>query len=210
MTLTNVYASEDDLRASLGVDASATIFSPLRVEMALNAASRQIDTHCGRRFWQDAAVTAREYRAEASAYLEVDDISTAIGVVVKLDTAADGTFATTLTVGTHYVLEPLNAQDATPYRPYDTVCIVDGVTTFPRWSNGRPGVQVTAKYGWLAVPDAVRLACVLQAAQLVKASDAPFGVLQLTALDGAPVRVGTSIHPQAAALLEGYARPRVG
>jgi hypothetical protein len=42
--------------------------------------------------------------------------------------------------------------------------------------DGRPTVQVTAKFGWPAVPDDVTKACLVQAGQLHKAKDTPFGV----------------------------------
>jgi hypothetical protein len=168
-----------------------------------------IDKHCGRRFWQDATVVDRQFFADDSMMCYVDDVSTASGLVVKIDDDADGIFETTLTITTDFILLPLNAADLNPVEPFTEIRNVsDTVTRFPVWSNGRPGVQVTAKYGWPAVPDDVTKACLVQAAQLFKASDAVFGGVPL-GLDGGVLRVRASMSPIAEALLDGYCKPRV-
>jgi hypothetical protein len=46
--------------------------------------------------------------------------------------------------------------------------------------NGlRPGVQVTAKWGWPSVPSDINMACLILAADLYKRKDAPGGILGL-------------------------------
>lgn len=200
MALTNAYATIDEYRHALQIrDAT----DDDRLTIALNAASRQVDAHCGRRFWQDATVKTRRYRALDSGLCVVDDISTATGLVVKIDDGFDGTFATTLTETTHFVLEPFNAAAATPVYPWEEIVLVDSTGgTFP--CGARPGVQVTAKFGWAAVPDDVKLATVVQAQMLYKAGDAALGVLQ-GGIDGTSYRVGR-MHPTAVGLLEPFVR----
>lgn len=209
MALTNAYCTVADLADELDMTAGEAARLNGKLERAINAASRMIDKHCGRRFWQDGTVVDRQYDADNSICCYVDDISTTTGLIVKIDDDADGTFETTLTITTDFILLPYNAGDRNPVEPYTELRMVsDGIQRFPVWSNGRPGVQVTAKFGWPAVPDDVEKACLVQAAQLFKASDAIFGGVSL-GLDGSVLRVRSSMSPLAEALLEGYCMPRV-
>ncbi len=179
------------------------------IERAINAASRQIDAHCGRRFWVDGSVVAREFAADDTGCVYTDDISTTTGLIVKTDTDGDGTFETTLTITTDFRLWPFNAADAVPVRPYEKL-IIPGTSSgyFPVYASGLPGVQVTAKFGWPAVPDDIAQACVIQAVSLLKAPAASMGILQV-GIDGIPARV-PQLHPIAVALLEQYRKPPVG
>lgn len=135
------------------------------------SASRAVDSHCGRRFYADAAPTAREYRIADRLVcgldgdlLIVDDISSLTGLVVE---TGDGTTWTTIT---DYKTEPDNA-------------LVQGkpVTYLRRpyysWqTSSRARVRVTAKWGWPAIPDEVVQATLIQAARLFKRKDTPQGV----------------------------------
>jgi hypothetical protein len=99
-----------------------------------------------------------------------------------------------------------DAADQSPVEPYTEIRLVDYATVgFPGHTSGRPGVQVTAKFGWPAVPTAVENACLIQAETLFKASAS--GTIQFG--DGFAARVPW-MNPSAAALLEGFCRPRVG
>lgn len=152
-----------------------------KAELSLNAASRQIDSHCGRRFFVDDNVSARTYTVGDQYCVWIDDFSTTTGLVVKTDADYDGTtFETTLTIGTHFVVEPIGAASASPVRPYTALRInTAGGYTFPPSVYGVPTLQVTAKWGWPAVPDDVEAACLLQARQLFKAYSATFGAFSL-------------------------------
>jgi len=200
--ITNGYCELGDVRSALNIPASSSD-KDVTIEAAINAASRQIDAHCGRRFWQDGTVVTREYFADDLSECQVDDISTTTGLIVKLDDADTGAFGTTLTISTHFVLLPRNAAREVPVWPYTAIRLVDGAYTFPRSSSGRAGLQVTAKFGWPAVPDDITRACVVQAVQLYKAPDAAFGAVQV-GVDGFAFRLGSRINPIAAALLDPY------
>lgn len=175
MAVVNGYCTTQDVRDHLG-DPDTKLTTAL-LEKAINAASRAIDRHCGRRFWQDSSTVERTYIVGHPSYAFVDDISTRTGVVVK--TGTDGaTFPTTLTVGTDYILEPRNADKfaSATFGAYAfwQVRLV-GSQTFVTDST-RATLAVTARYGWSAVPDDVVEACILKAASLFKRKDAPFGV----------------------------------
>lgn len=209
MAIVNGYATLAQVRLELGgTYAVGDTSDDSMIELSIEAASRQIDGYCDRRFWQDSTVTAREFFADSPACCEVDDISTATGLIVKLDDAGDGTFGTTVTVSTDFILLPVNAADNTPVEPYTEIRLVENYS-FPRPGNGRPGVQVTAKFGWPAVPDNVEKACIIQAVQLFKAKDAAFGVAALGEMGGG-LRVRAGLNPIAQALVDRYAKPAVG
>lgn len=208
MTITNGYATLIGIKAELGIT-DAT--SDTRLEAAVSAASRQIDWHTGQShgFWQDPTVVAQTYYADDARTVTIPDgISTLTGLIVKIDINDDGNFAQTLAISTNYILKPVNALLSYPVQPYTEIHLIDYTGSFfPRWWSGRPGVQVTAKFGWPAIPDDVNKACLIQATQLYKATDAVFGVLG--GFDGAGVRVGRGLNPIAESLLEGYCLPRV-
>lgn len=203
MSITNGYCTLDDLKAEMRITVN-DLTDDARMETAIAAASRQIDAYCGRRFWQDATVVAREFTPDGNLCVDVDDISTATGLVVKLDDSDDGTFETTVS---DYRLMPRNAAAETPVRPYTAIELrADSPVFFP---TGYPSVQVTARFGWPAVPDDVTKACLIQSAMLFKSADAVFGVTEF-ANSGVAMRVRSSLNPIAEALLEPYVKGWVG
>lgn len=206
MAITNGYATLDEMKLELGLPVSNTTHDD-NLELAVNAASRQIDGYCGRRFWQDGTVGTREYWADSYTYCCVPEgISTTTGLVVKIDQDGDGTYETTLTLSTDFILTPPNALDNTPAWPYTEILLVNNYT-FPLLYNGRPGVQVTAKFGFPAVPDDVSKACRLLAHDAFKGKDAAFGVAGIN--DTGLLRV-SGMRADARALLAPYKRPSVG
>lgn len=206
MALTNAYATVEELADELRMD---NLRDQSRIERALNAASRQIDAHTGwpHGFWIDSAVVARVYEPDETDCLYIPEgIATATGLVIKVDYDGDGTYESTLTAA-DYQLEPANAAAEWPVWPYTEIEIRPlSSAYFPLGLENT--VQVTAKFGWPAVPDDVNKACLVQAAQLFKASEAVFGGVQL-GLDGAVLRVRGGLNPIAEALLEHYCKPRV-
>lgn len=205
------YCTAAELKADLGVGDSA---DDLSIASAIAAASREIDAHCGRSFWQDTEVVTREFFATSAMCVDLLDqpgeqpareISTATGLIVKSDDGS-GAFASTLTISTGFLLYPRNA--AADGFPYSEIKVVDG-TGFSRAYNGRATVQITARFGWPSIPDDVNKACRIQAAQLFKAKDAAFGVVSFG--DAGALRVGSKrLHPVAAGLLERYQIVPVG
>jgi hypothetical protein len=208
---TNAYCTLAALKAELKItdtDDDSLLYT------AINAASRQIDGHCGWRFWQDSAVQARKFHPDnpGTVYLCDDEtgdgISTTTGLVVKVDADGDGVFETTLTVDTDYFLEPSNAATRDPAWPYTELHVAPTAAAYFPCGWTRPTVQVTAKFGWPAVPDDVTKACLVQAGQLHKAKDTPFGVAGVS--DMGVLRVRSELHPIAKGLLAPYRKPAVG
>jgi hypothetical protein len=203
VAIVNGYCTLTPLKAAIGI-ADTTDDTPL--EDAVEAASRQIDGYCGkgRKFWQDSTVVARYYYGCGNV-VYVDDISTATGLLVKVDQDDDGTFETSLTINTDFKLHPLNAAAEWPVRPWTRILLLNNtLTSFTPLTSGRANVEVTAKFGWSAIPDAVERATVLQARSIFKAPDTTFGVFA-AGLDGQARQI-PRMDPSAAALLEDFIR----
>ena len=180
MAISNGYTTLATFQAYTGMT-TVTADETINIEKAIESASRSIDRMTNRRFWADATATARQYRATDFYRLFVDDISSTTGLLVKTDTGGDGTYETTLTFNTDYILDPINAPQQE--RPFTVVTMV-GTTLFPSPINLRPGIQVTAKFGWYngTPPDDVEEACLILSTDLVKRASSVGGVLGLSEL----------------------------
>lgn len=197
MTITNGYCTLAELKSVMRIVDNV---DDTMLEARITEASRVIDQHCDRRFYADANATARLYAPMTPETVFVDDISTLTGLVIKTDTAGDGSYATTLTA-TQYQLEPLNAlAKGSPIRQ-----ILAIGTMFPT-AAAPAGVQVTAKWGWPAVPEPVRSACIILAGRLVKRGDSLLGVAGFGDLGAITVR---TIDPDVQRMLQPYRNPAV-
>lgn len=172
------YPTLAELRGHVGIGASDTT-EDTRLTSALTVAIADVESYCGRKFTQDGSVSARVFRAGGPCHLYLpagSDISTTTGLVVKTDDTGTGTYGTTWTITTDFILEPHSGvgYDGATGWPY-TILVAVGSRLWPDL-YGRPGIEITAKWGWAAVPSAVAQAVLLHAAQLWKLKDAPFGV----------------------------------
>lgn len=172
---------------------------------ALRSASAEIETHCARQFNKATSATAREYEPDGRCWSYVDDFHTTTGLVVKLDTGGDGMFATTLT-SSDYELSPANGiVDGMTGWPFYKIRLLNGLE-FPCNYGGRSRtLQVTAQWGWAEVPQPVRSACRIIAAETWKLKDAPFGVLGLDEFGVVRVRQ----NKMAASKLAPYSKTRL-
>jgi hypothetical protein len=203
VAVTNAYCTLAQLREQF--DDDATILPTALAERAINATSRAIDKHCGRRFWIDTNVATRVYRPDYSDLVWVDDIATTAGLIVKTDSAGDGTYATTW-ASTDYELQPLNADADGQAYCWTRIGAVDRYL-FPTSGKVAP-LQVTAKFGWSAIPDEVEQACIIRAAAIFKRRESISGV---AGFDGfGAVRISRQRDPDVAALLDSFIRIRVG
>jgi hypothetical protein len=211
VALTNAYGTLQQLRAAAGItDANNTDHDPA-LEIAGNSAARMIDSHCGRRFWQDSVVQTVEFDADEHRCLELPgqfEISTTTGLIVKVDSGDDGTYETTLTLNSDFVLRRPYGKPTT--WPYTQIRLTpNSQVSFPL-DTAFPAVQITAKFGWPGgtVPADVLEAWIVQAVQLYKSDAAPFGGVSV-GLDGGVLRLGARLHPIAEGLLETYRRVSV-
>jgi hypothetical protein len=201
MALGDPYVSVAELKTELDVDDSD---DDLELDVAVDAASAWVTSWCGRDFNQAATATARIfYVPYGSPVAEIDDISTVTGLIVATGTG-DGTFATTW-VTTDYQLEPLNGVNAHGLSgwPYTAIRSMGGHFTPYRSDMNGPSLQVTARWGWPAVPAPVKKATLIMAARLYKRRDSAEGVLGGFG-DFGPIRVGTRLDPDVEMLLDPY------
>lgn len=179
MAITNGYTTLASMKNFLSIVDST---DDTLLEGLIESASRSIDRIANRRFYADSSASARSYRANNNVFVYVDDISSTTGLVVKTDDDGDGTFETTLTINTDFLVDPLTA--AALGRPFTQLTMVNTLNVWPVYpglfSNGlRPGVEVTAKWGWPSVPDDIETACQILTADLYKRKDSPGGILGL-------------------------------
>lgn len=194
MTITNGYCTLSDLKSVMHiVDNIDDDMLSARIEEA----SRAIDDFCDRRFYADASATARLYTSTSGTFVITDDISTTTGLVVKTDSATDGTYANTLTINTDFQVLPLNA--LAKGQPVTRIQAI-GQGSFPTRTALAP-IQVTAKWGWPSVPAPVKSATILMAGRLAKRGDALLGVAGFGEFGAISVR---SIDPDVARMLAPY------
>ncbi len=168
MAITNGYATLAEVKAVLRLTDST---DDTLLENTIEGASRRIDGFCGTFFYQTAQVIniypINEYR------LSFPDASSV--TYIKTDNDGDGTYETTWTLNTDYQLEPLDR--ALQNRPYRQATAI-GAKTYPIFFlPDAPGVQLSATFGWPAVPDDVREACILLSIRGFARYNAALGVV---------------------------------
>lgn len=199
MALGDNYVTSAQLKGYLG-QASGDTTDDTQITDALNSISREIEEYCQRQFNDAGSASARTFYPDSYCLTEVPDFSTVTGLVVKTDLDNDGVFETTW-ASTDVQAEPLDG-------------IVDGQTGWPFWKlrtvgsqrfpcvfhTSRAPLQVTARWGWTAVPAPVKQACLILASETFRLKGAPFGVANMDQFG--PVRVRD--NPMAAKKLGPY------
>lgn len=175
MAITNGYCTLAELKAFVNISDSN---DDAELEDAVNSASRQIDAYCGRKFYADGSTSAKVYRTRNPYQVTVDDISTATGLVLKYDDDDDGTFEITIS-SSDYFLMPLNGEafgiSGLGYTSIEL--LTDGQHEFPTIkTNNRPRIQVTANWGFAAVPEPVRQACLMLSSENFAMRNTPLGI----------------------------------
>jgi len=171
MAITNGYCTLSEIKAALRITDST---DDTLLENAVEGASRRIDGYCGRHFYKTSSTAVTMYPYNEYLLIFGRDVANT-SVTVKTDTTGNGTYATTLTQNTDYVLQPRNV--TVFERPYESARMVGGKTfplfTLPSFET----VQVTAQWGWDNVPDDIREACILLAMRQFARLNAALGVV---------------------------------
>ena len=199
MALGDPYVTAGELKSYLNITSSS---DDALVASAVGTASRQIEQWCGRQFNKTTTAAARVYVPSSRMILEVDDFHTTTDLTVKTDTADSGAFGTTI-ASTDYTLWPRNGVvSGVSGFPYQKIVLVEA-QTFPTCNQRAESVQITAQWGWAAVPDPVRQATFIIAAQLVGMKNATLGVAGFGEFGVVRIRD----IPQVLALLAPYRHP---
>ena len=190
------YTTTALVKASLGIP-TGTTSEDTYIAAAIGAAEDEINKFCGRTFEPDAAATTRVYQPSTNVLAYTDDFHTTTDLVVKQDDSNNGTYATTLTITTDFIVIGNEA-------PFNTIRSVS--SPFPRYTSDRPTVEVTAKWGYQsAIPDAVEEAALILSCRLFQRRSSPLGVMAGVVNDFGPMRVSRG-DPDYRALLSGYRR----
>jgi hypothetical protein len=175
---------------------------------AISAASRSVDSFCGRYFNQRDETqyfSANPKDPNCLWILPLDDmdLATTSGLTVSSETGNDGTYPLSWTVNVDFIAEPINQSQngITPW-PYTSLRSI-GTHVWPirfiEWQ--RPTVKIVGRWGWpVAPPDPVKRATAIIANQLWKLGEAPLGVAGWGSYGDIRVRE----IPQAASLLAPY------
>lgn len=167
-----------------------------KITLAIAAASRSIDKHCGRQFGNLNTLTLLRYRAwynrvDALWTVNIGDVYSAAGLVVTVG-------GTTVT---QYDLLPDDA--ALNGRPWERITFRSNVERRP---SGKPlEVGVLGLPGWAAQPVEVSAACQLQVHRLRDRQDSPFGIAG-SPQGGGELRLLARLDPDVEVLLESVIR----
>lgn len=199
MAVVNGYCDVTDLKSWLGISDSN---SDAILEIIIGAASRAIDRYCGRRFFVDSGSGTKDYFVSNCHAVEVHDFVVASGVTVTVDDTGDGTYETTFTSGTDYYVQPVNRErNGITYWPGESLIAI-GAQSFPQPWTSRPTVRVNATWGWQAIPDEVRQACLLKAARLFRRQQTPEGIAGGSEFGA--IRISNKEDPDVCMLLAGF------
>lgn len=198
MALTNAYATLNELKAATRI--SDNVDDSL-LEMAIESASRAIDSYTNRNFYSSG--TATRYYAPQNSYIcETDDIIS-LSSLTTLD--ADDNYTVTW-AAKDYQLEPLNGFVDGFSVPYTRIRAIDDYVFDTL--GGQATVKVVGVFGYAtAVPMSIKQATIIQASRIYKRLDSPLGVAGFG--DLGVVRVGSKLDPDVAQLVDSFRRIRM-
>jgi hypothetical protein len=170
MALGDLYVSVEDLRDYVQL---SDPYDDDLIQAVAYACQARIESHCDRQFNDAGAdnLVARVFAPTSSHIIRTDDFSTTTGLEVALDTTGTGTYGTAL-ASTEFYVEPLNG-------------VVAGQTGWPykrivmrnRCLSAGPSVEVTARWGWAAVPQPVQRALCVLTASVLDRRNSPNGII---------------------------------
>jgi hypothetical protein len=150
----------------------------LETDLSITMASRDIEQWTGREFHTTAS-SVRFFDSMDARTVNIDDCSAVS--LVRADFGMDGTYAMTVTA---YQLLPVGGR--TPVLGSVAYTKLRGTllagATFPINTIRLGSVEVTATWGWAAVPDLIKHATAIYAQDLLRDSQAGFGGLQVSDL----------------------------
>ncbi len=185
------YATVDQLKGWLRI---ADNVDDTELQFLVTAASRAIDTFCGRQFGQVSTPEARTYTAIYKSgrwVVPIDDLQNASGATVTAGASSV----------TDFTLRPLNG----PLNgfPYTELTFTGG--PWGCYATEDPLVEVTATWGWTSVPDTIIAALKLQANRFLARRDSPFGVAG-SPDQGNELRLLARVDPDVELMLAAYRR----
>jgi hypothetical protein len=199
MAITNGYCTLTQVKAGLRITDSV---DDTLLEMAVESASRAIDSYCNRVFYSTGTAVVRYYSPVDSYLCDIDDLVS----LTSLFTNSDETQSSYNIQWTSEdrQLEPLNGLADGQPTPFTRIRAI-GDYTF-QTLNGEASVKVTGVFGYSAVPIAITQATVIQASRIYKRLDSPLGIISG---ELGTMRVGTRLDPDVAQLVDGFRKVRM-
>ena len=189
--ITNGYATLIQLKSAIGI--ADGIDDPM-LEMAIESASRQIDSYTERYFYNGG--TAVKLFAPLDNYVcATEDFIT----LSKVETSEDGESYDTEWAATDWQAEPLNGRAGGLVTSYTQIRAIEDYL-FP-YRNGEATVRLTGTWGWSAVPIAITQATIILASRIFKRLDSPLGIISN---DLGSMRVGFRLDPDVQHLIDPY------
>lgn len=151
MPISDAYCDNTKYKAIIG---KLSGDNDSEIDAQLLAGSRYIERKLGRFFNKDGTALTRLYVPGEVAYgavLQVNDMAAA-PTLIRIDADRSGTYETTL-AATDYELLPRNALRGPEVQPYRQIRLLSG-GAYTAW-NLDGLVEVTAVWGWPAVPEAI-------------------------------------------------------
>ena len=190
--------------------------------LAITSASRAIDYATGRQFGLADTLETRYYtpirsmRHLESALLlvpaieygmhyvdsgrysvAIDDLMTTSGMIVMSDYSNDESYSFAVT---DYKMKPANNVLIGKAWTHISFKWGERVTRYP------DSVAVTALWGWTAVPDTIKEACLIQASRFLKRRYAPFGIVEASVEGGTSTRLLAKLDPDVYTMIHPYIR----
>lgn len=154
MALNDPYATVPEYRADVTKSSGG---SDTVLAAQLQGASDHLSLRLRRRFGLAAAPNAYLLDGNGEVLLwlagSVPDIANLTGLVVKVDADGDYTPELTLVKDTDYWLEPATPE---PGWPYEALRVHPSSAQVSEWPEGPRTIEVTATWGWPAVPDMIK------------------------------------------------------
>lgn len=196
MAISQGYATLLQIKSAIGI--SDGIDDPM-LEMAIESASRQIDSYTERYFYN--AGTATKIFAPLDEWVcPTEDFIT----LTQVQTSEDGESWDTTWDTDDWQAEPLNGRAGGLVTSYTQIRAVEDYL-FP-YRQGEATVRLTGTWGWSAVPIAITQATVILASRIFKRLDSPLGIISG---ELGSMRVGFRLDPDVQHLIEPYRKIRM-
>lgn len=170
MALGDPYITLAELKSYMGLETSE---KDAIVQDSIDAAQEAIDEYCKRQFNDAGQATARKFSPNDPGLCFVDDFHTEAGFLLRTDDDDDGNYESQWG-GEDYELRPLNALEKVPARPLWQIYAVGNQFRFR--DTRHANVQVTARWGWAAVPSNVRQAAFILGSDNFQLKDSRLGL----------------------------------
>ena len=196
MAISNGYATLLQIKSAIGI--SDGIDDPM-LEMAIESASRQIDSYTERYFYN--AGTATKIFAPLDEWVcPTEDFIT----LTQVQTSEDGESWDTTWTTDDWQAEPLNGRAGGLVTSYTQIRAVENYL-FP-YRQGEATVRLTGTWGWSATPIAITQATIILASRIFKRLDSPLGIISG---ELGSMRVGFRLDPDVQHLIEPYRKIRM-